>query len=367
MAEPSRSTPGSSFGPRRRSRLRRPVTDRSESEAGFALLVALLALVGLTALATGGFLMANSERKTATNYDEVVDALYVADAGLSQYLGTHRGIPAGSQTYSYGARGSATVTPLEVVDLGAPGSMWEVRSTGTTSSGTSRTVHTVAFLNFGLLPVPQGALTSAQGITKNGTSGSIDGTDGCGVEGTKAGVVLPPGGWSGSAKMVTGNPAIKQNADPYNGVITASQWQSILDGGRIPHQYNVPPDAFPDFGSLPSDAWPVIYVDGNADLDSGMSGRGVLIVKDNATFGGSWNWDGLVMVGGAVTDNGQGQMNGALMTGLNTLLGQSVGANDLGNVLNGTKRYGYHSCNLASAAQANAVLVQEPGTWSQVF
>lgn len=367
MHRPSRFRQRPALRPRAGAPSGRESVERVRSEGGFALLVALLALVGLTALATGGFLMANSERKTATNYDEVVGALSVADAGLNQYLGTHRGIPTGATTYSFGARGSATVTPTEIVDLGKPGSMWELRSTGTTSSGTSRTVHTVAFLDFSLLPVPPGAMTSAQDITKNGTSGSIDGTDGCGVEGTKAGVVLPPGGWSGSAKMVTGNPAIKQNSSPYDGVITASQWQSILNGGRIPHTYNVPPDAFPDFSTLPSTEWPVIYISGDADLTSGMTGRGVLIVQNNATFGGDWSWDGLVMVGGGVTDNGQGTLNGALMTGLNALLGQTVASNDLGNVLNGTKRYGYHSCNLASAAQANAVLVQEPGTWSESF
>jgi len=336
-------------------------------EGGFALLVALLALVGLTALATGGFLLANSERKTATNYDQVVGAFSVADAGLSQYLGTHRGIPSGSQTFSYGSRGSATVTPHRVVDLGKTGSMWELRSTGTTPSGTSRTVHTVAFLNLAMLPAPQGALSSGTAVTKNGSSGSIDGNDGCGVEDTKAGVVLPSGGWSGSSKMVDGQPPIKQSSDPYAGVISAAEWQSILDGKRIPHQYNVPPDAFPNFDSLPSTEWPVVYVDGSIDLDSGKAGRGILIVKDNANFLGNWDWNGLVMVGGAITDNGQGTISGAVMTGLNTLLGQDVAANDLGDVLNGTKRYGYHSCNLSAAAQANATLAQEPGTWSQVF
>jgi len=336
-------------------------------QGGFALLVALLALVGLTALATGGFLMANSERKTATNYRDVVDALYVADAGLSQYLGTHRGTPSGSQTYSYGSRGSAAVTASQLVDLGSDGSVWSLSSTGTTSGGTSRTVTTVAYLDINVLPVPPGALTSGGGVKKNGASGGIDGTDQCGQKPQKAGVVLPPGGWSGKDNMITGNPKILESSTPFAGVITANEWQSILDGGRIPHTYDVPPDNFPDFSTLPSDEWPVIYVSGNGTFDSGEAGRGVLIVSGNATLKGNFDWDGLVMVGGSVTDNGQGTLNGAVMSGLNSLLGQNVTSDDLGDVLNGTKRYNYHSCNLASAGKSLAVLIQEPGTWSQSF
>lgn len=336
-------------------------------QGGFALLVALLALVGLTALATGGFLMANSERKTATNYQDVVNALYVADAGLNQYLGTHRGTPAGAATYTYGTRGSATVTPGQLVDLGSKGSVWELRSTGTTSGGTTRTVSTVAFLDINMLPEPAGALTSGGGVKKNGSSGGIDGNDQCGAKSAKAGLVVPPNGYQGDTTIIQGSPKIVQSSTPYSGVITASQWNSILAGNRIPHTYNVPPDAFPNFDSLPANDWPVIYVDGNGTFDSNMAGRGVLIVSGNATLKGSFNWDGLVMVGGSVTDNGQGTLNGAVMSGLNTLLGQNVAASDLGDVLNGTKRYNYHSCNLAAAGQALAVLVQEPGTWSQTF
>jgi len=338
-----------------------------ERERGFALLVALLALVGLTALATGGFLLASSERMTATNYDEVVDALYVSDAGLSEYLSTHHGTPSGSQTFSYGTHGSATVTPTQLVDLGTDGSMWQVSSTGTTPGGTSRTVKTVALLSLANMPNPTGALSSGGGVHKSGSSGAIDGNDQCGAKAAKAGVVLPPGGWSGHSDMVSGDPQILEKSDPFDGVLTASQWQSILSGDRIPHTYNVPPDAYPDFSTLPSDEWPVVYVDGDYDFSAGEAGRGILIVSGNATFGGSFNWDGLVMIGGSLTDNGTGQLNGAVMTGINALLGESVSADDLNDTLHGTKRYVYHSCNLLKASQALAVLVQEPGTWSQAF
>ncbi len=361
------STRRPSKAPRRRpapSDIRSRVRARQE---GFALLVALLALVGLTALATGGFLMANSERKTATNYREVVDALYVADAGLSQYLGTHRGTPSGTQSYSYGRRGSATVTPSQLVNLGSDGSVWELSSTGTSSTGTTRTVSTVAFLDLNVLPIPNGALTSGGGVKKNGSSGGIDGNDQCGVKGAKAGLVVPPNGFQGDTTIIQGSPKIINSNNPFQGVITASQWNSILSGDRIPHTYDVPPDAFPNFDSLPADEWPVVYYDGNGQFDSGEAGRGVLIVSGNATLKGNFNWDGLVMVGGSVTDNGQGVLNGAVMSGLNTLLGQNVNSDDLGDVLNGTKRYQYHSCNLANAGKSLALLIQEPGTWSQSF
>ncbi len=343
----------------------RPPTAREE---GFALVAALLALVGLTALATGGFLMANSERTTAVNYREVVDALDVADAGLSQYLATHTGVPSGSQSYTFGTGGSAVVSVAQLVDMGGTtGQLYQISSTGTTTGGTSRTVTTLAILDLNLLPNPPGALTSGGGVKKNGSSGGIDGNDQCANKSAKAGVVLPPGGWSGQDNMVSGDPAIVESSTPFAGTMTAAEWQAIMDGSRIPHTYDVPPDNFPDFSTLPSDEWPVIYVSGNGTFDSGSAGRGILIVGGNATLKGNFEWDGMVMIGGSITDNGQGRLDGAVLSGLNSLLGQNVNSDDLGDVLNGTKRYRYHSCNLESAARSIAVLVQEPGSWSEAF
>ena len=59
----------------------------SGRQGGFALLVSLIAIVGLTALATGGFLLANSERRVSSNHHDVVEAFYLANAGLNDYLG----------------------------------------------------------------------------------------------------------------------------------------------------------------------------------------------------------------------------------------------------------------------------------------
>jgi hypothetical protein len=64
------------------------------------------------------------------------------------------------------------------------------------------------------------------------------------------------------------------------------------------------------------------------------------------TMGGSLKWDGIIFVGGTLTSSGSNTVKGAIVTGLNVLLGQSVAASDLGN---GTKTFLYDSCIVANA------------------
>jgi hypothetical protein len=62
---------------------------------------------------------------------------------------------------------------------------------------------------------------------------------------------------------------------------------------------------------------------------------------------GSEQWDGVLLVGGALTSSGNNTVSGAVITGLNLLLGEAVGVSDLGS---GTKTFIYNSCKIASAA-----------------
>jgi hypothetical protein len=58
--------------------------------------------------------------------------------------------------------------------------------------------------------------------------------------------------------------------------------------------------------------------------------------------------------------NGNNNVQGAVISGLNYLLGQSVEESDAGN---GNKTYQYNSCNVASALGRFGSLVPLPNTW----
>ena len=58
------------------------------NERGAALMIVLVALVGLTALAAAGMVLTETELRASQNQEAGTNAFYVADAGLQQYLGT---------------------------------------------------------------------------------------------------------------------------------------------------------------------------------------------------------------------------------------------------------------------------------------
>lgn len=362
---------------------------RHGGQGGFALLVSLIAIVGLTALATGGFLLANSERQVSSNHQAVVEAFYLADAGLNDYLGNQSGQPPAGPTtygpYSY-YEGSAVVTVTRVSTAGASGDpgVYLVESEGrydpsATGNPVTRTVSTVTLLDLSILPRPPGAITSGGGIKKSGSSGEINGNDECGAESAVAGVRVPVGGYdqSGGGTVVYGDPAVEESTDPLDLDSDGSTedearwWQGVLDGATVQHDHVIDEsgDSWPDTSG---GDMPVTYVDqNNYSVGSEESGKGLLIVRGNVSFKGGFNWDGIILVGGSVTDNGIGEIEGGVMTGLNKLLGKTVSQDDLAqdtnddDTLNGTKKFLFHSCYVKQVQQSSAVLAELPGTWHE--
>lgn len=358
--------------------------DAARSDGGFALLVSLIAIVGFTALATGGFIMSNAERRTSTNHHATIEAFYLADAGLNDFLASHKGTPPDDHTtypaYSYSG-GEAIVSTMRVGstgDDGAPG-VYMVQSEGRydpndTGDPVTRTVQTLALLDLSLLPKPNGAVMSGGGMMKNGSAGTISGGDACGVKDTLAGVVVPedPGfDMSGSNdSTVIGDPPVDSVADPYSGY-EDGWWKEMTDGTRIPHDHVIQSgDAWPTYqdGEMP-----VTYVNEDSyTLGDNESGSGLLIIDGNVTLKGGFQWDGMILAGGTLTDNGTGQVEGAVMTGLDVTEGGTVGQDDLdntddGDTMNGQKKYLYHSCFLDQVSKQNAALVQLPGVWQETF
>lgn len=346
-------------------RRRAPRTDR----AGFALLVALVALVGVSALAAGGFLLANAERETVSSFRDSVDAFYVAQMGLSDFVGSQSGSPTeGTTTYSYDA-GRAEVSVTKVGSTAGDGRLYRVASVGT-ADGTNalRQLELLVMVPPGTIPTPPGAIVSGAGLTRSETSGTISGEDACGASGPVAG--LRAFSYSGSDASVSGEPPTEITGEPFAGFVDEAWWNGIREGDLVLHEYVVT-DAggWPDFSSLPPDAWPVVYVDApSIDLAGTESGRGLVITKGDLVLSGDFDWDGTLLVGGALSDDGTGFVSGAVVTGLNRLRDEAVAEDDLRDPeLLGTTSYQYDSCSLATLNQEIARLIEVPGTWREVF
>ncbi len=360
--------------------------DGDDGEAGYALLVALLAIIGLTALATGGFIMSDAERATSSAYGTSVDAFYVAETGLHQYLGETSGTPVSPRSYAFNA-GNARVTAARMAETGTDGqSVYRVASTGRVDvpggGRADREVSVLAVLNPFMNDSP-GGFVSGTGLNKNGSSGTISGDDACGNQ-DEAGLYVPPGGADDVDSSITeGNPPVQEDSDPFNEL--EWDWRDVVDGTAMNHTHtntSTSPSSgtWPNYDSIPSTEYPVVYADQYPDdatqdqdqqtfaVDGNDDGQGTLIVRGNLEMNGSFEWDGLILVGGRIVSDGNQTITGSLITGLNETLDPpesvSDGQVDLGN---GTFTIQYNSCEVQNAGQGGASLVTMEHTWSEGF
>jgi hypothetical protein len=194
----------------------------------------------------------------------------------------------------------------------------------------------------------QAAWTSLSGLLKSGATGTISGVDNCGGA-PVAGVAVPnvPGYvQSGSgASVPSGSPDIlNMGSQPAANAMVGVDWSTILAGMSVSADVVLPGGSWPSFSN--SSYWPVIYVDQVSSYTLPASGRGMLIVRNDLVMNGSTTWDGVILVGGTLTSNGNNTVRGAIVGGLNVLLGQSVPPSNLGN---GTKVFRYDSCIIENA------------------
>jgi hypothetical protein len=341
------------------------------NERGAALMIVLVALVGLTALAAAGMVLTETELRASQNQEAGTRAFYAADAGLQEYLGTRSGETVDTFVT---ASGTAVVAIDSLLELPTDRVLYRVRSVSTYTppeGGTaSRTVARLAIFDAGTLTA-RASFAAGAGLLKNGGAGMISGADWAtggnpecpnSPSHTVAGVAVPPSGYSqdGGGLVPSGDPDVYEAPSQVELLEeTGVPWRKIVNEDLLVPDYTIPPDNWPT--SFPSDEWPVIYVDGSIALDSDESGQGTLIVRENLAMNGDFSWNGLLLVGGYLTSNGYQQIDGATITGLNVLLGESTPSSDLGN---GNKHFRYNSCYLALASQAAfGGLSEVPGSW----
>lgn len=344
-------------------------------EAGFALVAMLVLLVAMAALATGGFFVANADYQISQNHMAGSNAFHVSDAALEDHFGTNR---RGTNTVSYTyAGGTAAVSGRTLIDIGDGNFLHEIVSnslhTPPEGGQAVRRSSMVAMTSNGGFTA-NAALTAGGGIQKNGGSGQIDGNDQAsggdctpGPQPAVAGVATGPGMYNqnGGSPVPTGTPPIDTSQSAYDQVAALGiDWAGLLAGTAVAPDFTIPGDSWPNFGSIDPDWWPVILVDqASYTANPGDSGRGTLIVRGDLTLSGSFQWDGIILVGGAIISNGDNNVEGTAVAGLNTLLGQSVPPTAIAN---GNKKFLFQSCWVRFAAQQFlGGLVPVPGTWSE--
>ena len=334
------------------------------SRKGIALVLALVLVVILSVAAASALAMVGSERRVVEDQQSASSAHAMARSAYDQFIANPTGfLPAFTPTTFVGpdstqftfSDGYAWVKVQRVrPSVGGSLPLFLVRSRAVRTI--DRPVHTpvaervfAQYAQWQDLDMPaMAAWTSLSGLVKNGGTGTISGADNCGGSTPVAGVAVPnnPGyTQSGGSSVPSGSPNILNMGTQAqaNGMV-GIDWVTILGGMALSADIAIPGGTWPTFTN--PNYWPVIYVDQTAAFALPTSGRGMLIVKNNMTIGGSLKWDGVILVGGTLVSNGNNTIKGALVTGLNVLLGQTVGVSDVGN---GTKTIRFDSCNIADA------------------
>jgi hypothetical protein len=362
---------------------------------GFALPMALLVMVVLTAGIAAGFAATSAEVVTNAAHRGDTRAYNLAVAGLEQFL-VRRNEPgfcascmtdptaataAGDSARVALTGGYADVVSVRVrkhisSDLPAVffiysrGVDQSIKLTGSTQAQNGqRMIGIYATWNTATVHV-QGAWFALSGLTKNGSAGEINGVDQCsaadgGGKPTLAGAVVPGGGqFQGNTTAFAGSPRL-DTSKTFDQLKANSKmdWGGILAGSIVP-DFTVPGDAFPSANWFAADTsrWPIIRVKTN-NYTLPNQGRGMIIADSNFTISGSNMWDGVVLIGGKLTSNGNNTTAGATLSGLNLLLGGNPAASTDNSDANGQKTYVYNSCAVARASKGLASYRTMPNTY----
>jgi|CXWL01.1.fsa_nt_gi Tfp pilus assembly protein PilX len=349
-------------------------TTRHSDQRGVSLLLTLLLILLLLVAVTGAAMRTSAERRSAMDLAAQVDAFALAQSGIDRYLEAHTTLPGSlpdSATYTVpGGRAVATLyrfrasggdTLLVLVSRG------ENTTQDRYDASAATAVRTVAqfMRRSGGAYTPQGAFTSLTPIDKDDNTGTISGIDGCSTAPAPAPSIAGAAvvsktnnnnpDWHGPQNLLAPNGANQLIAIGSPGTSGTGKDAVDIDWAGIVARTSITPNYYrkntsPRSGAWPTSAqmngtnWPIVFVEGNADLPN--SGQGILIVTGNLHFDEDLTWKGLVLVGGTYDPGEQTEINGALVAGLNIKLGQNVGEQDIHDDWPVIR---YNSCHLTSA------------------
>lgn len=341
---------------------------------GFALVAALLLLVGLSALAGGGLLLAGAEASASRSQAGSLRALLAADGALAAFLDSARGMPAGDVLAGTDTPRARTETRLEARRLLAPDpghQLWRAVAEAAFGSGKDRGRRRVSRL-YRLRSVPTrvpAALTALTGLEVDGTGPRVDGRDpgsggaACAGLGAAAvaGVAAPPGAYGqepASPLAAAGAPDTLPLDPAALPAATGLEWEALLaDPGAF--------DVRLPGGTWPPDegGWPAIAADvAELELDATRSGRGLLAVRGDLVLRDGFRWEGTLLAGGRLIASGDVAVAGTVLAGLSGDAG--IGPSRLGP---GPVRVVYDACAVARAGRRLAEAEALPLGWSEAF
>lgn len=361
---------------------------------GFALPMTIIVTVVLTAALTAAFIATSSENTTNVAQRGQSRAFMVAQMGLERFLespdalaicptcDTMRTTPA-VETYAKAYDGDSvymTVTRIRHQSSPTVPAVYFIQARGIdkrsklsgrlASVDAERSVGTYAQWNANTMQVLS-AWTSLTGLRKQGSSGLLSGVDECGQMPTIAGTTVGKGDlhYSGQTTWAQGSPAIdttRTAAELAAGM--KIDWAAIVNGNAIPTTVTVPGQPFPSLAWFDADTsrWPVIRIE-SEDYSLPNRGRGIIIAEGNFTISGSDMWDGVILVGGKLTSNGNNTVAGATVSGLNVLLPGAPPASTSefdDATADGNKTYVYNSCKVSRATKSMQRYRVLANTWA---
>lgn len=345
---------------------------RHPSPDGFALPWIILSLALLGLLASAGFLLAWFELRSARGFANGGEAFHAVDGALWETLATTAGTPPAVRPVAVG-RARVTVRFEPLLRLTRGEALYRVVAAGALPlAGGDSVARAVEAVAWAADPVrPAAALTAGGDVRAPAARGRISGQDatpGCGVRfgPAVAGLSLPGAASAGlsPALQVTGQPPVARW--PAGSSVRRDaglDWPDLLASHAPDRDAIVPPDPWPTAsGTSP---WPVIEARGAVvRLGPAHAGRGALLVPGTLELLAGFQWDGLLLVGGALRVLGDVTIRGAAFAGLDTT-SVATPTVDLGAA---DVRITFDSCAVEGAAAGIATRAAAlPGTWREGF
>lgn len=403
--------------PRRRHRL--PARPRGGNRRGAALVTVLVAVTLLGVLAAGAFTTGQQTFRAGRNSLVEQRAFAVAEYGLNQQMAnwnTALNLPPAAGGFQVGAVNDSSLwvasgdtARVRITRLG-PMLYW-IESIGRANIPSpqmqaTRDVSSLVRLAYPTI-APKGAVTAGGDIDISGNA-SVDGRDRLPYAGVAdswpskncntirgpdvPAVVAPPGAnVSYKAKNIPSSPAVLYDpaaADSNTYVRFGTEsWNTLTKNANVRLPGGVygtaiqPVDSagtcqvgdttslnwgepFHGPGSVAScyGRFPIIYINGSAQLNGKGRGQGILLVNGDLKINGTFDWVGLIVVRDDINKgNGTANVTGAVMA-------RNVTLSDGGSVINGNQTVQYSRCAVEAALRASAVLqpVRER-SWAQLF
>ena len=387
---------------------------------GIALPTALMLLVVLSTLAAGAFTASRQSYRGGRNTLIEQRALAVAEFGLNKEvaewrtalnLPAPRGLAVGRDSLIGVWVASDDTARVRITRL--TNMLYHVESRGRASIPNpsltaERSVGAIVRLAYPTIE-PRGAITAGGRVDLQGSS-TVDGRDHvpyswepskawpdgdcAGMRGSlMPAIAVPPGTNqsdsadknipSGAPKVIfdpaagDSNTYVRFGTESWN-TLTANATIRYL-GGQQPGNSLAPVDSsgeckysvkenwgepFRGAGAVASckNYFPIIYVDGDLDLQSNGRGQGVLLVNGSLKLRGTFDWVGLIIVRDDVDrGNGSADVTGAIMA-------RNVNLSDGGSIWTGNQEVRYSKCAIESALRGSAILVRaKDRSWTQLY